>query len=501
MAPRNVNLHPDNHQPDDLQSDTFDVIVIGSGPVGRQVASKTQAGGLSSLIIEEELWGGDCPFWACMPSKAILRPGEALAAGRQVGGARQLISGDRLVDVQGVFERRDKITHNWEDDFFVNLSLKQKCSVVRGKGSIIGEKTVLVKNVNGQERTLTANQAVVIATGSEPVVLSGIKGIDDIEYWTPREATSANTVPDHLIIIGSGVVGCEMATAFSTYGSKVSMISATREVLARFEPEAGKMVREELKSRGVEFYLSTKVIEVSKQSDGNIRAQLASGETVVGSTVLVAAGRKPRTSGIGLDTIGIDSNIRLPVDASMLATSASGEWLYAVGDANMRAALTHMGEYQGRVAAGAIIARAKGLNVSSKMSQPWTEFTATADVDAISQVVVTDPHVACVGLTLADAQRRGINAIEVAVNFQFPGAWVYAEFDYEGWAQWVIDADKDVLVGATFVGREAGDLLHGSTIAVVGQVPLDRLKHAVPSFPTRSEVYLQLLEKWYSMQR
>ncbi|OQU97393.1 hypothetical protein CLAIMM_03327 [Cladophialophora immunda] len=494
MTPRNVNLHPDNHLPGSLESAAFDVIVIGSGPVGRQVASKTVEAGLSSVIIEEELWGGECPFWACMPSKAILRPGEALAAARQVGGARQLIANDRLVDVQGVFERRDKVTHKWDDEFFVSLSLKQNCSVVRGKGSIIGEKKVMVKNINGQEKTLVANHAVVIATGSDPVIPSEIKGIDQIDYWTPRDATAADSVPEHLIIVGSGVVGCEMATAFSTFGSKVTMISATSEVLGRYEPEAGKRVREALTARNVDFHLSSRVAEAWKEGDGKISVKLGSGQVVTGSTLLIATGRKPRTENIGLENIGLNSV--LTVDQSMCA---GGNWIYAIGDANGRAPLTHMGEYQGRIAAAAIIARASGVDVQS--SEPWSDFAATSDQVAVSQVVVTDPNVATVGLTLAEALKRGIKAVEVALPFNFPGAWVYAEFDYDGWAQWVVDSERNVLVGATFVGREVGDLLHGSTVAIVGQVPLDRMKHAVASFPTRSEIYGMLLEKWYQMRK
>ncbi|OAP61397.1 hypothetical protein AYL99_03600 [Fonsecaea erecta] len=497
MTPRNVNLHPDNHLPGALESATFDVVVIGSGPVGRQVATKTAEAGLSAVIIEEELWGGECPFWACMPSKAILRPGEALAAARQVGGARQLIAADRLVDVPGVFERRDKVTHKWDDDFFVDLSLKQKCSVVRGRGSIIAERKVLVKNVNGQEKTLVANQAVVIATGSDPAIPGEIQGIDHIDYWTPREATAADTVPEHLIIVGSGVVGCEMATAFSTFGSKVTMISATSEVLGRYEPEAGKRVREALMARNVDFHLSSRVAEAWKEGDSKISVKLGSGQVVTGSTLLIATGRKPRTQNIGLENIGLSSS--LVVDQSMCVSSAGSSWIYAIGDANGRAPLTHMGEYQGRIAAAAIIARAAGVDVQE--SEPWSEFAATSDQVAVSQVVVTDPNVATVGLTLAEALKSGIKAVEVAVPFNFPGAWVYAEFDYEGWAQWVVDAERNVLVGATFVGREVGDLLHGSTVAIVGQVPLDRLRHAVPSFPTRSEIYGMLLEKWLQMRK
>ncbi len=495
MTPRNVNLHPENYLPESLQSAAFDVVVIGSGPVGRQLASKTADAGLTTVIVEDELWGGECPFWACMPSKAILRPGEALAAARQVGGAKQLIANDRMVDVEGVFARRDKFVRQWNDQFFVDMSLAKKCSVVRGKGSLAGEKKVLVKNANGQDKTLLAQHAVVIATGSDPVI-PDIRGIANVDFWTPREATSANTVPEHLIVIGSGVVGCEMATAFSTFGSKVTLVSATAEILARYEPEAGRRVREALTAQNTTFHLSSKVVEAWREGE-TTSVKLSSGETITGSTILIATGRKPRTEGIGLEKFELKT--QMAVDQSMCVESAGGQWLYAVGDANGRAPLTHMGEYQGGIAASAIIARAQGLGVT--MSEPWSAFTATADQKAVSQVIVCDPNVATVGLTLAEALKKGIKAEEVAVKFQFPGAWVYAEMDYDGWAQWVVDTERNVLVGATFVGREAGDLLHASTVALVGQVSLDRLRHAVASFPTRSEIYTVLLEKWYQTRR
>ncbi|KAL6243240.1 hypothetical protein RBB50_009791 [Rhinocladiella similis] len=495
FASRSVNLHPANYLPDTLETSTFDVIVIGSGPCGRQVASKTAASGLTTVIIEDELWGGDCPFWACMPSKAILRPGEALAAARMVGGAKQLIATDRLVDVEGVFARRDKVVHDYDDQFFVNLSLKQKCTVVRGRGSLVGDKKVLVRNGNGQQKTLTATHAVVISSGSEPAI-PDIRGIETIDYWTPREATSAKSVPEHLIIVGGGVVGSEMATAFSTFGSKVTLICPNPEILPRFELEAGRLVREALTAQGVGFHLSARVVEVWKEDGGHTSVKLSTGKVVTGSDVLLAAGRKPRTQSIGLEKVGLTPS--LEVEPTMLVKSSKGTWLYAVGDTNMRSPMTHMGEYQGRVAANAIVARARGDNVSD--AKPWSNFNATADSLAVSQVVVTDPHVASVGLTLAEARKRGIDAKEVAVTFNFPGAWVFAEFNYEGWAQWVVDSEKNVLVGATFVGREAGDLLHPSTIAIVGEVSLDRLIHAVPSFPTRSEVYGLLLEKWFTLQ-
>lgn len=494
-ASKTVNLHPTNYLPSTLEATTFDVIVIGSGPCGRQVGSKTAAGGLNTVIIEDELWGGDCPFWACMPSKALLRPGEALAAARQVGGAKQLIATDKKVDLPGVLARRDKIVQNYSDQFFVNLSLKQDCTVVRGRGTLQSEKTVLVKHASG-DKTLTARHAVVIATGSEPVIPHDIKGIHDIDVWTPREATSVKEIPEHLIVIGGGVVGSEMATAYATYGSKVTVITPTSEILDRYEPEAGRRVREALAAQNVDFHLSSRVVEAWKEpSTGLVSVKLSSGTVVTGSAVLLAAGRRPRTKNIGLESIGLAAS--LDVDPTTLVNGVNGHWLYAVGDANWKSPTTHMGEYQARIAAGAIIARAApSASAQTLNSEPWGPHAATADDLAVSQVVVTDPNVGSVGLTLAAALKKGIKAQAVDVEFNFPGAWVFAEFDYDGWARWVVDTDKNVLVGATIVGRETGDLLHASTVALVGQVPLDRLVHAVPSFPTRSEVYGLLLEKW-----
>ena len=348
---------------------------------------------------------------------------------------------------------------------------------------------MLVENVNGERVELTANHAVVLATGSEPI-RPPIDGLDDVDFWTSRDATSANEVPKHLIVVGGGVVGCEMATAYATYGAKVTLICSGKVVLDRYEPEASKRVAAALKARGTDVHVSTRVKAVKKSAEG-VEVTLDSGKTVSGSKILIAAGRRPRLSNLGLEKVGTKP-AAFAVEDNMTVKSVSGQWLYAIGDANFLAPLTHMGVYQARYAALNILERAKGKGQVD--TEPWGNYSATAHHKAISQVVMTDPNVATVGLTFAEAKTGGKNVKEVTVPaFMYPGAWVHAEFNYDGWAQWVVDVDKKTIVGATFVGREAADLLHASTVALVGEVPIDRLWHAVPSFPTMSEIYQQLL--------
>lgn len=480
MAPRNIELHPNNFLPSELGHGYFDVVVVGSGPAGRQLAAKTSAAGLSTIIIEEELFGGDCPYWACIPSKALLRPAESLNSARQVTGAKELIADKPRVDAHSVFQRRDNFVQRWDDKHISDISLAQGVKIVRGKAKLVGEKMVEVMNANGDEIKLVARCAVVLATGSEPII-PDIAGLT--EYWTPREATSADFVPDRLVVVGAGVVGCEMATVFATMGANVALIGSKAEILPTCEPEASRRVSKSLTGLGVKIVLSARVVEVI---NGTL-VKLSTGEVIESSVVLLATGRRPRMYGIGLEELGLKPELEL--DESLCTRG----WLYAIGDANKRNPLTHMGAYQGRRAAAAIIARANGSDIDLT---PFSNLTASADYVSATQVIVTDPNVAHVGLTLIEARKRGMKVEEVSTSFKFPGAFLHAEPYYDGWAQWVVDVNDDCIVGATFVGREAADLLHGSTVALVGKVKLQTLRHAVPSFPTVSEVYVELLEAW-----
>ena len=489
MHSRDINLHPSDHSIDSLDSNVYDVIVIGSGPPGRTAAARAAASGLKALIIENELFGGDCPFWACIPSKALLRPSEALEAARAVSGARQLISNERSVDVGGVLDRRDLITEKWDDTFMVKTSEAANVDIVRGRGRIAGMKKVSIIEHNKTDGVdLEARHAIVLATGSDPI-MPDIPGLMESNPWTPREAVSADQIPGHLIIIGGGVVGCEMATAYAALG-KVTLVCASTELLPKYEPEAGKRVRESLAARGVVVLASARVSSVSRVSHESVKVTLLGGDSIHGSEVLVATGRKPRTRDIGLERIGLQRDKPLQVDDSLCVCTVEGDWLYAIGDANGRSHTTHMGKYQARVAADNIVARAQSETVKPV---PWSKYSATADHAAAPQVIFTDPNVATVGLSFSEAEEKGLSVKKVAVDFGFPGAFVHSD-NYAGWAQWVVERDSNKLIGATFVGREASSLLHASTVAVVGEVPLDRLMHAVPSFPTLSEIYLSLME-------
>ena len=480
---RDINLHPSDHLTSSLKSTTYDVIIIGGGaPSGWDLSLRTGGAGLSTAIVEGELVGGECRYFACTPSKALLRAPEVLAAARQVGGARELTDSHKRVDVEAVFQRRDKFTDNWTDDLLVGLAEKAGVTVVRGWGSLSGEKKVKVKPAEdygkaAEEIELTARLAVVVATGSSPVIpkVSGLSDIEDA-LWTPREATAANKVPSHLLILGGGVVGCEMATFYSAAGGKVTLVTGST-LLPQFEPEAGKRVQASLEERGVNVKLHARLQSVEKLSSaadnaGNtFKALLSTKESIEASTLLIATGRKPNTADLNLsEHAGIPDAAKVSVDETLRVTTAP--WLYVVGDANTRNMVTHMAQYQARIVFRAIVAGVKGQTADPK---PWNEFAATADHDAVPQVVVTDPHVASVGLTLAQARKRGLKVKAVSSVFDFPGAWVHGEFNYDGWAQWVIDTERHVLVGATFVGREAGDLLHPSTVALVGEVTIPRL--------------------------
>jgi pyruvate/2-oxoglutarate dehydrogenase complex dihydrolipoamide dehydrogenase (E3) component len=492
-----INLHPKSHPPSSLKLHTYDVICLGSGWAGRVIAARCVAAGLTALVIEKELIGGDCPFWACVPSKALLRPAEALEAAKMVGGAKErLISENIAVDVEAVFRRRDAYTSRWDDnDHLVPMVENSGADLVRGVGKIIGEKKVIVDN-DQDSVELDARHAVAICTGSEPAIPS-IPGLAEAKPWGPREATSSSIVPEHLLVLGGGVVGCEMATAYSSFGSKVTLISSSTELLPRLDPEAGKLVRESLTRRGVTVLLLTSIKSVQRETlGGRVITQLSSRQTLTGSEILVATGRRPVTQNIGLESIGLrhlaESGRPLPVDESLCMTEVAGNWLYAAGDVNGRALMTHTSKYHGRIAANAIIARAEGE--FPQHPAKFDSFSATADHFSVPQVIFTNPTVASVGLTRTAAEHEGRVVREITAPVATLGAKLHAEGYADGWAQWIVDADSGVLLGATIVGQDAADLLHASTIAVVGGMKLQQLVHAIPCFPTMSEVYINLID-------
>lgn len=468
---------------------SYDVIVLGAGPVGENVADRAVQGGLTTAIIEKELVGGECSFWACMPSKALLRSGIAMRAAKNVAGAAQAVT--RGIGVQETLNRRDEVVGNWSDKGGAAWLEGAGISLLRGHGEITGIKSVKVTTSDGKSKDYTANHAVVVATGSDALI-PDIDGLKDVSPWTSRGATSSQKVPESLIVIGGGVVACEMATAWITFGSKVTVISRGK-LLANVEPFAGEMVAQALKDLGVDVRIGISPTKVSRS--GDVKVELSNGSTLTASEVLVATGRTPRAKNIGLETVGLKPSW-LPVDESLLVkheTNASEPWLYAVGDINHRALLTHQGKYQGRAAGDVIVARAKGQPL---VTQSWGRHVATADLESVPQVIFTDPEVAAVGLSEAAAKSRGyrVRTIEYDIG-NVAGAYLHSD-NYKGKAKAVVDEDRKVLLGVTFVGPDVAELLQSATIAVVGQVPIDRLWHAVPAYPTVSEIWLRLLEAY-----
>ena len=469
----------------------YDLIVIGGGAVAENVADRAVQGGLTAVLVESELVGGECSYWACMPSKALLRSGIALRAAQNVEGTKQAVTG--ALDVAATLRRRDSFTSNWDDQGQVDWVEGAGIGLVRGHGRITGVKTVSVTGADGAVTHLTARHAVVVSTGSDPL-LPDVEGLAGVNPWTPREATSAKVIPESLAIVGGGVVAVEMATAYASFGCAVTVI-ARSGLLGTQEDFAAELVGESLKKLGVTLRLGVSPKKASRGDDG-VTLELSDGDTVTATEVLVATGRAPRTGDIGLDTVGLEPGDWIDVDDTLLVrgeTNHKHGWLYATGDVNHRALLTHQGKYQARAAGDVIVARALGTGVHDG---EWGAHAATADHAAVPQVTFSDPEVASVGLTSTAAEKAGfeIRVVDYELG-NVAGASLQAD-GYKGRARMVVDEKRKVVLGVTFVGQDVSELLHAATIAVVGEVPIDRLWHAVPAYPTMNEIWLRLLETY-----
>jgi pyruvate/2-oxoglutarate dehydrogenase complex dihydrolipoamide dehydrogenase (E3) component len=474
------------------QQSSYDVIVIGAGPVGQNAADRARAAGLRVAVVERELVGGECSYWACVPSKALLRPVVAVADARRVDGARQAVTG--AIDPGGVFARRNRYVNDWDDRSQADWVGGIGAELVRGHGRLDGARRVTVAGPDGAAVTLSASHGVVIATGST-AALPDLPGIAEARPWTNRRATDSSHVPARLAIVGGGGVAVEMATAWQGLGSAVTLLVRRSGVLPRMEPFVGELVGRGLTESGVDVRTGVSVTKLRRPGgSGPVTLQLDDGSELEVDEVLFATGRKPLTSEIGLETVGLTPGSWLDVDDTGLVKGVPGDWLYAVGDVNHRALLTHEGKYQARIAGAAIGARAAGKPLDT---QPWGTHAMTADSRAVPQVFFCDPEAAAVGLSAAEAEQAGhrVRAVDVDFGKTVKGAVLYAD-GYTGQARIVVDADRGHLLGATFVGPNVSELLHSATIAVAGEVPIDRLWHAVPCFPTISEIWLRLLEAY-----
>jgi pyruvate/2-oxoglutarate dehydrogenase complex dihydrolipoamide dehydrogenase (E3) component len=455
----------------------FDVVVLGAGPAGEVCAGRMGEAGMSVAIVEQELIGGECAYYACMPSKALLRPGELLAEARRIPGVREAVTGG--LDAEAVLRRRDEIIHDLDDSSQEPWLAARNVEVFREHGRLDGER-----RVRAGDDTLVARRAVVVATGTS-ALLPPIDGLREARPWTNREATTAKRLPERLVVLGGGVVGVETAQAYRSLGAQVTLIEAADRLIGREEPFAGEHVEQGLRELGVDVQLGVKATAVrvaegaaASPPSPEVVVELDSGGPARGEQLLVAVGRRVNTDDIGLDTIGLEPGRPIEVDDSMRAS----DWLYAIGDVNGRALLTHIGKYQARVAADVILGEDSSCVFVDGSRSP--------------RVIFTDPQVAAVGYTFAAAQEAGLNVRTADVATQGnAGASFYGRDSTAGAARLVVDEDRRVVVGATFTGPEVAEFVQAATIAVVSDVTIDRLFHAVPPFPTRSEVWLYLLEQ------
>ena len=470
----------------------YDVVVVGAGPAGEVLAGRVAAAGLTAVVVEAELVGGDCSYWACIPSKALLRPLQALAAARNLAGAREAVTAP--VDVPAVLARRDSFTSAWSDDGQVRWLDGASIDLVRGHGRLRGERRVEVTAPDQPPVVLVARQAVCLAVGTDPV-LPQVDGLADVHPWQPRDATSAKAVPRRLAVIGGGVVACEQAVTWKGLGAEeVTLLVRGDSLLARLPAEVGSRLRRAFRAQGIDVRLQVEAVSVARpRSGGPVDLLLSDGTELSADELLVATGRRPRTRDLGLETVGLEPGGWVATDDTLLARGADGRWLYAVGDVSSRAQLTHMGKYQARVCADVVVARSRGERVGADR---YATTSATADSTAVPQVVFTDPEVAQVGLTEREARERGLPVRTVEVEIGDVAGAALLRDGYSGWAQLVVDSERQVVLGATFLGPAVGELLHAATVAIVGEVPLDRLWHAVPAFPTVSELWLRLLEAY-----
>jgi len=440
-------------------SDTVDVVVMGMGPGGEQVASELATAGLEVVGIEAELLGGECPYWGCIPSKMMIRAANALAEGRRVAG----LAGGAEVrpDWAPVARRiREEATDTWDDQVAVDRFVATGGRFVRGRARLDGPDRVVVG-----DQVVEATRGVVVATGAR-FWLPPVPGLADTPFWTNRDAISTETVPDSLLVLGGGAIGVELAQVFRRFGAEVTIIETAPALVGLEEPEASDILAEVLGAEGTTLHLGVPVTSVRHAPSG-FAVTLGDGSVRTGQQLLVAAGRRPDLAGIGAATLGVDEHARaLPVDDHLRVVGTDRVW--AVGDVTGEGAFTHMATYQ----AGIVVADVLGRDV------------VPADYRAVPRVTFTDPEIGSVGLTERAALEQGRRVrVGLASVPSTARGWIHKAGN-EGVIKLVEDADRGILIGATSAGPTGGEVLGLLTLAVHAEVPTSTLEHMIYAYPT-----------------
>lgn len=471
----------------------FDVIVLGGGPAGKATAVHAADAGLDVALVEFGLVGGECPYVGCMPSKALLRPAQLLAEGARVPGAAEAVTGS--IDIAAALARRNEATYHLDDTSHSERVAARGVTIIRGRGALVAEREVEVRPGaprDGEHRgaagivinepvRLVARRAVAICTGTHAFV-PPIDGLADARPWTNVEGTLAESVPKSLIVLGGGPIGCELAQAWRTLGcEQVTLIELADQLLAREEPFAGELVEQHMRELGIDVRTGVGATHVGRTASGEtVRVTMSDGSPVEAAELLVAVGRAPNTSGIGLDVVGAQVDARGFVHVDDCMRVEGFDWLYAVGDVNGRALFTHTASYHAQIA---------GRNMAGDACE------SVSDLAGAPRVTFTEPQVAAAGMTERMAHDAGLSYIVVDRDLgQIAAASFYGR-GAPARARLVIDAEDGRVLGATFVGPHVAELLHAATIAISAELTIEQLRHAVAPFPTLSQIWPALTDE------